>query len=139
MWNNMEPESPEIVIEDSGSGESGEGMEVVEGSVRGEEPGERSGTSQRKKEGDGGEKGGSRKRTLALKLEDREITRDAGNYIFDAFFKRSLKVRRKFSLLRWGVKGGGVLFTTKCEKTLKLMEEDVEKGVKWRGWTRGTR
>ncbi|KZC14295.1 hypothetical protein WN55_06872 [Dufourea novaeangliae] len=81
----------------------------------------------------GGVGGVGVRRTLALKMEDREMTRDAGSFIFDTLLRKSLKIKRKFSLLRWGVKGGGVLFTTKCEKTMKLMEEEVERGIRWRG------
>ncbi|KZC15204.1 hypothetical protein WN55_00001 [Dufourea novaeangliae] len=71
--------------------------------------------------------------TLALKLTEREMTREAGNHVFDIFLRQSLRDKRKFSLVRWGVKGGGLLFTTRCGRTYKLMEEVIEKGVQWRG------
>ncbi|KZC15025.1 hypothetical protein WN55_08618 [Dufourea novaeangliae] len=126
---SIAPESPEVVIEDSDSGESGEGMEVETSDSRGEEPIRHSGPSRTTETGKGRDKEEPKRRTLAIKLEDREVTKDTGNYIFDQFFKRSLRAGRVFSLLRWGIKGGGVLFTTKCERTMKMMEES---GMKFR-------
>ncbi|KZC09624.1 hypothetical protein WN55_01199 [Dufourea novaeangliae] len=136
MWTQETSQPMELIIEDSESRDSSIEARVEESEGRKEARGEpnRVTTEIRKKqtkEKEGEE--GEGKKTLAMKLVDREITRDAGHHIFDTFLKKSLKIRRKFSFIRWGVKSGGVLFTTKCPKTYKLMIEEVDKGIQWRG------
>ncbi|KZC13881.1 hypothetical protein WN55_06206 [Dufourea novaeangliae] len=88
MSSPMEPRSPDVLIEDfmsidSGHEEGDAGNIDISMEVAGKAKSLQHRGEARKEDGKE-----DNKETIALKLEDREITRDAGNYIFDAFFRR---------------------------------------------------